>query len=170
MIYYNNWLSNDPKLNLLKGRENEIRAAWMYAATKPLRVVAAAVELAFSNGWNAWRMRSRRRADLRELNRLDDRLLQDIGIFRGQIPGIVRGESTSASQIRASSRLRKLRTVKPVASKAQACEVIVLYEPHRAAKKDLASHSLEALGHRTKWPNCPEERSAHETAFLNTAS
>jgi uncharacterized protein YjiS (DUF1127 family) len=54
-----------------------------------LRVLAERVVGAGRRWWNAWMLRRQRRAAIRELHALDDRMLRDIGLGRSEIESIV---------------------------------------------------------------------------------
>ena len=124
MIYYDQWLSNDPKLKAVRARENEASAAATYAILKPLRIALGRASALLRQGWQSWQADLRRRAGLRELNRMDDRLLEDIGIARGQIAGlahnVVRGQRTEY----AAKRLIKPQPAQPAVDFKAECQVI----------------------------------------------
>lgn len=91
MFGYDIFLSEHPEYQVFRRRRNEARAAAFYAAAKPLRsALATGVRLsgrAFQ-GLARWRVQ---RQVVRELSALDDRVLRDIGIERGDIRAIARG-------------------------------------------------------------------------------
>ena len=58
-------------------------------APSALQHFVFAVVTALRNGAAAWHRRRRRRAALRELDALDDHLLQDIGLHRSEVSSLV---------------------------------------------------------------------------------
>lgn len=85
MIDYNQWLSQDTGLRTVHRAVNEERAARLYAGLAPLRRVVAGASDALRRGWQLVEGYRRRQATRRELARLNDHLLADIGIERSDI-------------------------------------------------------------------------------------
>lgn len=83
-------------LEALARRGRCLRSAALFEAAK---AVAASVRSGIGSAARALWQRRQRRAAIAELSRLDDRLLADIGIERGQIPSVVEGmlEAQSAA-------------------------------------------------------------------------
>ncbi len=90
MIYYDQWLSQDVKFNAAQTRHNEVSAANIYATLRPLRLVSQAIGARVGELWETWRANRRWASGVRELSGLDDHLLNDIGLTRGQITELAR--------------------------------------------------------------------------------
>lgn len=129
MIDYNQWLSQDIGLRAKLRVANEGRAARLYNGLAPLRsaLTWAADALRFGSGMvDAYR---RRRATRRELARLNDHLLADIGIERKDIATYVHGavpRSPSAAIAR-PQRLARQRTKIDIETSAK----VVVLRPAR---------------------------------------
>jgi len=90
MIYYDQWLSHDAKLTAVQSRQNEMRAAGFYANLSPFRSAIQWIGALIDPIRRSVRARLLHKAALRELKGLDDRLLTDIGLTRGQIDELAR--------------------------------------------------------------------------------
>lgn len=90
------WYLSSPELEYYIARARDERAL---AVQKFLRATAALVAGAFRSAGKVvaaigrWR---RRRAALAELRALDDRMLQDIGLSRAELPGLTAGLAKSS--------------------------------------------------------------------------
>ena len=138
MIYYDQWLSNDPKLTAVKTRENEAHAATIYATLKLLRVALGQALALLRQGWQSWQAD----AALRELNRLDDYLLEDVGIARGQIAGLARNAVRGPRNHHVATRLAKPSPTKPAVDFKVECQVIPLIRA-RQARDGSGEHGFE---------------------------
>lgn len=107
MIHYYIWKNSNPELENLLRRVNEERSAAFYASLGSLWNVAAAGLSAVSRLVERARQRARERTAIQELSALDARTLSDIGVPRGEIPGIARALSEGVAEPRPVAALRK---------------------------------------------------------------
>lgn len=85
MINYNQWLSQDIRLRTDHRVANEARAARLWAGLAPFRRAITVASDGLQRCWYAIESYRRRQATRRELARLNDHLLADIGIERKDI-------------------------------------------------------------------------------------
>ncbi len=124
MIHYDLWLGNDPKLKAVKTRQNEASAATIYANLKPARAALGQASALLRQGWQIWQANARRRTALCELSRLDDHLLEDVGISRRQIPLLAHNAARVLRNDRDVTRLTKPQPARPVVDFKAECQVI----------------------------------------------
>ncbi len=124
MIHYDLWLSNDVRLTALKAQENEARAAKMYATLRPLRAAIGRASDVLRHGWLRWQAAACRRAALRDLSRMNDHLLEDIGMTRGQMAELARQSIDGARPVPADKPVIVARRGRAMAEAQDACQVI----------------------------------------------
>lgn len=124
MIHYDLWLSNDVRLTALKAQDNAARAAKMYAALRPLRAVIGQASDVLRHGWLRWQAAACRRAALRDLNRMNDHLLEDIGMTRGQMAELARQSIDGVRPVLAAKPVIVSRRGRAMAEAKEACQVI----------------------------------------------
>ena len=139
MIYYNQWLGQDATLIAGQSRQNEMSAARFYAGLSPLRTAIQWIGALTSPMWRSMRARLRRRAALRELQGLDDRLLRDVGLTRGQIDELARSSFGRDMVHRIALRGGRPLLGLSRAKDKPACDVIAL-APRRRARDAQAHH------------------------------
>jgi uncharacterized protein YjiS (DUF1127 family) len=70
----------------------------------PVRALASRAEAALHRWWRAYVERRRRRAAIRELRALDDRILKDIGLGRSEIESVIHDPQRLLARKRAVAR------------------------------------------------------------------
>ena len=133
MIYYTSWLSNDAQLTTVQLQQNEANAARYHKNLGPVRYAVSRLTAMLRRGWQLWRSHARTRAAISELSSLDDRILKDIGVVRGQIPGLAK-QAGDATLLQVSKIPSAIPTGPEAATKAVTrpeCQVIPLVPPER---------------------------------------
>lgn len=124
MIHYDLWLSIDRRVIALKAQDNAARAAKMYAALRPVRAVIERVSDGLRAGWMRWQAGARRRAALRDLNRMNDHLLEDIGVTRSEMAALARQSIDGVRPVLAARPEIVARPVEATSEIKPACQVI----------------------------------------------